>query len=118
MNFDKAREYALSKKHVTESQPFGDDVLVYKVLDKMFMLLNFEIPPQVSLKCDPELAVELREKYNAVLPGYHMNKTHWNTVILNSTIPQKEIMYMIDMSYNLVVSSFPKTKQQKFFSGK
>lgn len=111
MNFDVLREYALKKSHATESQPFGDDVLVFKVMDKIFMMMDFEYPTNLSLKCDPEIAVELRERYSAVLPGYHMNKTHWNTVILDNTIPPKEILKMVDNSYDLVVKSLPKSKR-------
>lgn len=116
MNFDIIREYVLKKRHVTEGQPFGDSVLVYKVMDKMFMLMNFEIPTELSLKCDPELAIELRERYDAVLPGYHMNKTHWNTVILDNTIPPKEIFKMIDDSYGLVVKAFSKKKMEEYLN--
>jgi len=114
MNFDVIREYVLKKKHVTEGQPFGDDVIVYKVLDKMFMLMNFKIPTELSLKCEPERAIELRERYDAVLPGYHMNKTHWNTVIVDNTIPAKEFLKMIDDSYNLIVKAFPKKKMEEY----
>ena len=114
MNFDTLREYALKKKHVTESQPFGDDVLVFKVMDKIFMMMDFEHPTNVNLKCDPELAVDLRERYDAVLLGHHMNKTHWNTVILDSTIPPKEILKMIDNSYDLIVKAFPKSKRENY----
>ena len=115
MNFDVLREYALKKSHATESQPFGDDVLVFKVMNKIFMMMDFEIPTNLNLKCDPEIAVELRERYNAVLPGHHMNKKHWNTIILDNTIPPKEILKMVDNSYNLVVKSLPKSKREKYF---
>lgn len=115
MNFDVLREYALKKSHATESQPFGDDVLVFKVMNKIFMMMDFEIPTNLNLKCDPEIAVELRERYSAVLPGYHMNKTHWNTVVLDNTIPPKEILKMVDNSYDLVVKSLPKSKREKYF---
>ena len=115
MNFDVLREYALKKSHATESQPFGDDVLVYKVMNKIFMMMDFEHPTNLSLKCDPEIAVELRERYSAVLPGYHMNKTHCNTVVLDNTIPPKEILKMVDNSYDLVVKSLPKSKREKYF---
>ena len=114
MNFDVIREYVLKKRHATEGQPFGDSVLVYKVLDKMFMMMNFELPTEINLKCDPEHAIELREWYDAVLPGYHMNKTHWNTVIIDNTIPPKEIFKMIDDSYDLIVKAFSKIKREEF----
>jgi predicted DNA-binding protein (MmcQ/YjbR family) len=106
VNIEYFREYVLKKKAVTESQPFGDDVLVYKVIGKIFMMMNFESPFQISLKCDPELAVELRERYTAVIPAYHMNKIHWNTVTIDGTISLKEIVKMIDHSYELVINKF------------
>ncbi len=116
MNLDAIREYALKKRHVTECQPFGDDTLVYKVMDKIFMLMSIEVPVQVNLKCDPELAIELREQYESVTPGYHMNKTHWNTVILDNTIPPKEILKMVDNSYNFIVKAFPKKKMEDYLN--
>ena len=114
MNLDAIREYALKKRCVTECQPFGDDTLVYKVMDKIFMLMSIEVPVQLNLKCDPELAIELRERYESVLPGYHMNKTHWNTVIIDNTVPPKEIFKMIDDSYDLIVKAFPKKKMEEY----
>ncbi len=116
MNLDVIREYALKKKYVTEGQPFGDDTLVYKVMDKIFMLMSIEVPVQVNLKCEPEHAIELRERYESVIPGYHMNKTHWNTVILDNTIPPKEILKMVDDSYDLIVKAFPKKKMDEFLN--
>lgn len=116
MNLDVIREYALKKKHVTECQPFGDDTLVYKVMDKVFMLMGIDVPVQVNLKCDPEHAIELRERYESVIPGYHMNKTHWNTVILDNTIPPKEIFKMVDDSYELIVKAFPKKKMDEYLN--
>jgi len=114
MNLDILRDYAVKKKCVTECQPFGDDTLVYKVMDKVFMLMSIEVPVQVNVKCDPEHAIELRERYDSVLPGYHMNKTHWNTVIIDNTIPPKEIYKMIDDSYDLIVRAFPKKKTEEY----
>jgi predicted DNA-binding protein (MmcQ/YjbR family) len=116
MNLDAAREYALKKRGVTEGQPFGDDTLVYKVMDKIFMLMSIEVPVQVNLKCEPEHAIELRERYKSVIPGYHMNKTHWNTVILDNTIQTKEILKMVDDSYDLIVKAFPKKKMDEFLN--
>ncbi len=116
MNLDEIREYALKKRCVTECQPFGDDTLVYKVLDKIFMLMSIEVPVQINLKCEPEHAIELRERYESVIPGYHMNKTHWNSVILDNTIPPKEIMKMVDESYDLIVKAFPKKKKDEFYN--
>jgi len=106
------REYALKKEGTTESTPFGEDTLVYKVYGKIFMLLSLDTPLQINLKCDPELAIELREKYESITPGYHMNKTHWNTIIIDGTVPVREILKLIDHSYYLIVDSIP-TKRRK-----
>jgi predicted DNA-binding protein (MmcQ/YjbR family) len=108
MNIEKVRKYCTKMKGMTECFPFGEDTLVYKVADKMFCLTILRYPYKINLKCNPELAVELREKYSAVTPGYHMNKTHWNTILLDGTIPEKEILSWIDHSYNLVVKTLPK----------
>jgi predicted DNA-binding protein (MmcQ/YjbR family) len=106
------REYAFKKDSVTEGFPFDDITLVFKVSGKIFMLLNLDDDPlELNLKCDPELAVELRERYEAVRPGYHMNKKHWNTVVIDGTISPKEILKMIDHSYDMVVKSLPKGKK-------
>ena len=106
------REYVLKKEGVTEEYPFDDVTLVFKVKGKMFVLCSLdEDPSSLNLKCEPELAVELREKYPAVQPGYHMNKKHWNTVRLDGTISQKEIFKMIDHSYEMVVKGLPKRKR-------
>jgi predicted DNA-binding protein (MmcQ/YjbR family) len=104
MNVDVMREYCLAKgTMVTEGFPFGEDHLVFKVQNKMFLLLSLEDHPQtMNVKCDPVRAIELRERYEAVRPGYHMNKKHWNTVVLDGSIPPKEIREMIDHSFDLV----------------
>jgi predicted DNA-binding protein (MmcQ/YjbR family) len=104
MNIESVREYALGKPSVTEGFPFGDSVIVYKVNDKMFLLLPLDTQPlQFNVKCDPDKAIELREEYpDAVLPGYHMNKKHWNTVIVNGSLSNKQLLAMIDESYKLV----------------
>ena len=112
MNIESLREYCLSKKEVTESFPFGDTTLVFKVFDKMFALVNLDEDLSINLKCDPEKAIELREKFSAVLPGYHMNKTHWNTIMVNSTVPDNLIKEWIDHSYVEVVKALPKNKQK------
>lgn len=108
MNIEDFRQYCLSKKAVTEEFPFGPDILVYKVAGKMFALTDVEIFESINLKCDPELAVELREKYNTVLPGYHMNKKHWNTVVMDNSLPDKLVKGWIDHSYQIVVDGLPK----------
>ena len=104
MDLAQFREYCLSKPCATEGTPFGPDVLVFKVSGKMFALAALdEVPTTVNLKCDPDLALELRDRYEQVRPGYHMNKKHWNTVEIESGIPDNEIRKMIDHSYELVV---------------
>ena len=111
MDIISFREYCLGKKGVTESFPFGEPVLVFKVIDKMFALTDVDNFVRVSLKCDPEKAVMLREEYPAVLPGYHMNKKHWNTIQVNGTIPDDLFKSWIDHSYDLVVAGLPKAKR-------
>lgn len=104
VNIETIREYVLRKPSVTEGFPFGDGVIVYKIRGKIFLLLPLdEQPLQFNVKCDPEKAVELRENYpGTVLPGYHMNKKHWNTVIADGVLSAKQIFQMIDDSYHLV----------------
>ncbi|MBU0489892.1 MAG: MmcQ/YjbR family DNA-binding protein [Bacteroidetes bacterium] len=102
MNIEEIREYCLKKDNSTEGMPFGDDTLVFKVSGKMFALVNLDGPPSINLKCDPELAISLREHYPAVRPGYHMNKIHWNTVDLDGSVPDKLVREWIDWSYGLV----------------
>jgi predicted DNA-binding protein (MmcQ/YjbR family) len=113
MESDAFREYCLTKPGVTETTPFGPDDLVFKVGGKMFALLALEeIPPKCNLKCDPDLALELRDRYADVTAGYHMNKKHWNTVVIAGAIPEREIKKMIDHSYELVVRSLPKKQRE------
>lgn len=104
MNIETIREYILQKPAVTEGFPFGEDTLVFKVDDKMFFLAGLDSSPlQFNVKCDPEKAIELREACpESVLPGYHMNKKHWNTVIVDGRLTAKQLMAMIDDSYRLV----------------
>jgi predicted DNA-binding protein (MmcQ/YjbR family) len=107
---DAFRDYCLRKAGVSESTPFGEEHLVFKVGAKMFALLTLEeVPPTANLKCDPDRALELRDRYEEVRPGYHMNKKHWNTVELVGAIPEAELREMIDHSYELVVASLPKS---------
>jgi len=103
MNIEILREYCISKKGATESFPFGEDTLVFKVNEKIFALVNLDGDLSINLKCDPVLAIELREKYSSVNSGYHMNKKHWNTVLINGSVPDKEIFLWIDHSYDLLV---------------
>ncbi|PYL56556.1 MAG: MmcQ-like protein [Verrucomicrobia bacterium] len=113
MDLERFREYCLEQRGATEGTPFGKDVLVFKVGGKMFALAALDgVPATVNLKCDPDLALDLRDRYEQVRPGYHMNKKHWNTVELDSGIPEAELRTMIDHSYELVVKSLPKAKQK------
>jgi predicted DNA-binding protein (MmcQ/YjbR family) len=114
MNIEQIREYCLKKKGVTEEFPFDEETLVFKVMGKIFILASLDsIPLQVNLKCDPEKAIELREEYEAVQPGYHMNKRHWNTVIIDGSVPNKNILEWIDHSYNLVAEGLKKADKDK-----
>jgi predicted DNA-binding protein (MmcQ/YjbR family) len=109
MNIEELREYCLSKPKVTEDFPFDEVTLVFKVGGKMFALTGLEkFPPSVNLKCDPDYALELREEYEAVKPGFHMNKKHWNTVSYQDNLSVELIKKMIDHSYELVVKSLTK----------
>ena len=113
MTFDALRAYCLSMKGATEDMPFGEDVLVFRVMSRLFALTGLDAHPQtVNLKCDPEWALELRARYEAVQPGYHMNKKHWNTVVLDGSIPLDEVREMIDHSYDLVVRSLKKAERE------
>jgi predicted DNA-binding protein (MmcQ/YjbR family) len=113
MNPELIRNYCLQKKGVTEELPFDEDSPVYKVMGKIFAITNLTPPYSINLKCDPEKAVELRERYEAVTPGYHMNKTHWNTIDLESDIPSKLIKEWIDHSYELVFNGLPQKDKNK-----
>ncbi len=111
MNIETVREYCLSKPNVEETLPFGPDVIVFKVSGKMFLLLPLNSEHlQFNVKCNPDLAIELREQYECVIPGYHMNKQHWNTVIVDGTVSTKILKKWIDDSYNLIVQSIPHQK--------
>jgi predicted DNA-binding protein (MmcQ/YjbR family) len=114
VNTEAIANYLLSFPEASEDQPFGPDVDVYKVAGKIFAIVSPEEEPSaISLKCDPLIAVELREEYEAVAPGYHLNKTHWNTVTLNETVPDRELKKMISHSYEQVVAGLPKTLRDK-----
>ena len=105
MDIDQLREHALQLEGVEETLPFGPNNLVFKVKSKMFLLLPLDTSPlQFNVKCNPDYAVELREQYpDSVLPGYHMNKKHWNTVIIDGSLSAQQIFQFIDDSYNLVL---------------
>lgn len=104
MNIESIREYILQKPLVTEGFPFGEDALVFKVKEKIFFLTGLDSSPlQFNVKCNPDKAIELREEYpETVLPGYHMNKKHWNTIIVDGRLSVKQLKEMIDDSYDLV----------------
>ncbi len=111
MTFEAFVEYCLQKKSVTDTFPFGPDVLVFKVKNKMFALADVELFESINLKCDPERAIELRERYEGITPGWHMNKIHWNTVLTDGSVPERLLYELIDHSYELVVKSLPKKDQ-------
>lgn len=108
MNIEELREYCLSFKGANEKMPFNDNVLVFYVMDKIFCLTNIELFEGINLKCNPEKAIELREEYNEVTPGFHMNKKHWNTVKTNGNITDKQLKDWISDSYHLVVKGLSK----------
>ena len=114
MDLAELCEYCLTKPGATEGTPFGPDVLVFKIGGKMFALAALDdLPTTVNLKCDPDLALHLRDRYEQVRPGYHMSKKHWNTVEIEGGIPAVELRRMIDHSYELVVKSLPKAARAK-----
>ena len=111
MNIESFRAYCLAKPGVTEELPFDNQTLVFKVMGKMFALTDVDLFTSVNLKCDPEEAALLREQHEAVVPGYHMNKKHWNTVLMDGSLTDSLVMDWIDQSYNLVVANLPKKDQ-------
>ena len=114
MNVEMISEYCLSKKGVVEDFPFDEETLVFKVAGKMFALIPLEkIPLQINLKCDPEKAMELREQYEAVQPGWHMSKTYWNTILLDGNIRWSDLKDWIDHSYSEVVKGLRKSEREK-----
>ena len=112
MNIEQLREYCISKKGTTESFPFDEDTLVFKVMGKMFALTDITDFGSINLKADPEKAIELRERYEAIIPGYHMNKKHWNTVLVDGSVADKRLKEWIDHSYELV-STLLRNKKKK-----
>jgi predicted DNA-binding protein (MmcQ/YjbR family) len=116
MNIQQYFEFCLAKKGVTEHFPFDQDTLVFKVGGKMFALSSLSDwengNPSVNLKCDPNVALELRARYESVIPGYHSNKKHWNTVFFNKEVEDKTILHFINHSYELVVAGLPKKERE------
>ncbi|HLV41094.1 MAG TPA: MmcQ/YjbR family DNA-binding protein [Brumimicrobium sp.] len=114
MDIETFRKYCLQKKHVEESLPFDDTTLVFKLNNKIFALLSLNFLKQsCNLKCDPERAIALRADYDGIIPGYHMNKMHWNTVGFDKGVPEQLIYELIDHSYELIFKSFPKKIQKE-----
>lgn len=114
MDIEKVRNYCLSKPETTESFPFDDVTLVFKVVGKIFAITSLDRQPMsINLKCDPEKAVELRETYTAISPGYHMNKTHWNTLSLDSSLSSSLVQELIDHSYDMVVATLKKNDRER-----
>ena len=102
-------DHCLKLPGAEETQPFGPEALVYKVCGKMFAVTSPEdFPASINLKCDPERAIELRDEYKGIKPGWHMNKKHWNTVVLDGTVPPKLVRELVEHSYQLVVDALPK----------
>ncbi len=117
MNIEEAREACISIKGATEGFPFGEDTLVYKVMDKMFAYMGLESRDGefwLNVKCDPEKAIELRELYTGIRPGYHSNKKYWNTIVIESDVPDKVISELIQHSVDEVIKKLPKVKQTEY----
>jgi predicted DNA-binding protein (MmcQ/YjbR family) len=113
MNIEDFRDYCLLKTGVTEETPFGPSTLVFKVSGKVFALTDIDTFGSVNLKCSPERAVELREQHDYVLPGFHMNKKHWNTVLIGTGVPVRQLQELIDHSYDLVRAALPKKLREE-----
>ena len=113
MNIEEFRDYCLAKKGVTEETPFGPDTLVYKVMGKMFALTGIDTFEFINLKCDPDRAIELRESYSGIKPGYHMNKKLWNSVYLERELSLDLYLSLIDHSFELIVNSLPKKTREE-----
>lgn len=116
MNIESYRDYCMAKKGVTESFPFDNKTLVFKVMGKMFALTDVDEFTGINLKCDPERAIELREQFSGVQPGYHMSKKHWNTVATHEDISDHLMKELIDHSYDLVAASLTKKLQAELAS--
>lgn len=114
MNIEALREFCISQNGVTESFPFGEETLVFKVMNKAFLLTGIDSAPLTfNVKCDPEKAIELRETYSCVLPGYHMNKKHWNTIVVDGEASNQLLKEWITHSYNLVADKLTKKEKEE-----
>ncbi|HEX2866490.1 MAG TPA: MmcQ/YjbR family DNA-binding protein [Ignavibacteriales bacterium] len=112
MDIESFRQYCLKKKGAAEDYPFNEETLVFKVMNKIFALTPLEkIPLSINIKCDPERALELREMYESVLPGYHMSKKNWITVVMDNSMPDKLFKELVDNSYDLVVQGLKKSER-------
>ena len=116
MNIETYRNYCIVKKGVSEEFPFDAETLVFKVMGKVFTITNIENFLSINVKCNPEFAIQLREQYVSVLPGYHMNKKHWNTILMDGAIPEDKVCKWIDHSYDLVVDKLPKKLKEELNS--
>ncbi len=113
MNIEEFRDYCLNKKGVSEDFPFTPNVIVFKVMNKMFCLSDIEDFKQMNLKCEPEYALDLREEFYSIKPGWHMNKKHWNTVEIDGDANDQKIFELIDHSYEMVVKSLTKKLKEE-----
>jgi len=111
LNIEELRDYCLQKPGTTEGFPFGEETLVFKIAEKIYLLIGLTNGNRFNVKCEPELAIELRERHPEVIPGYHMNKKLWNTVYMDGSLTRKQLCEMIDHSYEQVVKSLPKKVQ-------
>ena len=114
MDIESIREYCIRKKAVTECFPFDEYNLVFKVVDRMFALINLENPDRIFLKCEPEYAIELRDRYNGIEGAFHFNKKHWNQVYLESDVSDSQIKELIDHSYNEVIKKFTRRQKEQY----
>jgi predicted DNA-binding protein (MmcQ/YjbR family) len=113
VNIEEIRDYCLAKPGVTEDMPFGEDTLVFRIGQKLFLLTSLLQGDRFNAKCDPERAIELREQHTEVQPGYHMNKKHWNTVHIDGNLSRRQLCEMIDHSYDLVLKTLPKNARER-----
>jgi predicted DNA-binding protein (MmcQ/YjbR family) len=116
VNIEELRDYCLLKPGATEGFPFGEETLVFKTGGKIFLIAGLDEGDRFNVKCDPELAIELRERHPEVQPGYHMNKKMWNTVMMNGTLSRKQLCEMIDHSYDLIFKSLPKKTRDEIIA--
>jgi predicted DNA-binding protein (MmcQ/YjbR family) len=117
MDLEALRAYCFTLPAVTEGMPFGEEVLVFKVANKIFSLADTVVFASVNLKCDPGRAVNLRERYPAIVPGYHMNKVHWNTLMMDGSLPDKLILELACHSYDLIVRALSKKQKADYGLG-